>query len=397
MEILRNLWRRKVRTVLTVTGIVMGIFALTTMGALAEHFNVLLGGGITYYSSSIQIASDTGGGGFGGGYMSLDTVNKIKLVDGVMAVGPAVQVLAKPGSLSAVNFGVPDYIMNYDPASFKYSAFQVTPASGRWPGNASRFDVTLGSSFAAEFKKHVGDVINLPVRPSDATADFINHQFTVIGILNQTLTAPDSGAFVSLHDAQMLMGESLPQAIRTNVDPYALITGVVAFGRPGVNLDSLANRITNTVSGVKATKPTDLVNSFKSGGAVFTFMTTAAALLALIIGGLSVVNTMIMSVTERTREIGLKKAIGAKTRNILGEFLAELTAMGLLGGSIGFLLGLLLTLALNASDASGGLFLITPRLTLVALAFAMALGAGAGVVPAMRAARMDPVTALRAQ
>ena len=397
MEILRNLWRRKVRTVLTVTGIVMGIFALTTMGALAEHFNVLLGGGITYYSSSIQVASASGGGAFGGGYMSLDTVNKIKTIDGVIAVGPAVQVAAKPGSISAVNFGVPDYVMNYDPASFKYSDFKVTLASGRWPGDASRFAVTLGSSFATEFNKHVGDVISLPVRPSDATPDFVNHQFTVIGVLNQTLTAPDSGAFVSLQDAQMLMGDSLPQAIRSNVDPYTLITGAVAFGKPGVNLDTLAARITKTVSGVKATKPSDLVNSFKSGGAVFTFMTTAAALLALIIGGLSVVNTMIMSVTERTREIGLKKAIGAKTRRILGEFLAESTAIGLLGGAIGFLLGLLLTLALNSSDPSGGLFLITPRLTLIALGFAEALGAGAGVVPAMRAARMDPVTALRAQ
>ena len=397
MGILRNLWRRKVRTFLTVAGIVMGIFALTTMGALAEHFNVLLGGGVTYYSSSIQVASDTGGGSFGGGYMSLDAVNKIKMVDGVLAVGPAVQVLAKPGSVSAVNFGVPDYVMNYDPASFKYSAFKVTLADGQWPTDASRFQVTLGSSFASEFKMHVGDVINLPVRPTDATADFINHQFTVIGVLDKTLTAPDSGAFVSLHDAQMLMGDSLPQAIRTNVDPYALITGVVAFGKPGVNLDTLANRITASVQGVKATKPSDLVNSFKSGGAVFTFMTTAAALLALIIGGLSVVNTMIMSVTERTREIELKKAIGAKTRRILGEFLAESTAMGLLGGAIGFVLGLLLTLALNGSDPSGGIFLITPRLTLIALGFAVALGAGAGVVPAMRAARMDPVTALRAQ
>ncbi len=397
MEILRNLWRRKLRTILTVTGIVMGIFALTTMGALAEHFNTLLGGGITYYGSSIQVASDTGSSSFGGGYMSVDTLSQIQRVSGVVAAAPSVMVVAKPGSVSAVNFGVPDYIMNYDPSSFKYSAFPVSLASGSWPATSSRWEVALGSSFASEFKKHVGDSIYLPVRPSDATADFVNHRFTVIGIVNQTLTAPDSGAFVSLHDAQMLMGESLPQAIRASVDPYKLITGVVAFGKPGVNLDALANRITNSVPTVKATKPSDLVSSFKSGGAVFTFMTTAAALLALIIGGLSVVNTMIMSVTERTREIGLKKAIGAKTRNILGEFLAELTLMGLLGGAIGFLLGTLLTLALNGSDPSGGLFLITPRLTVIALGFAVALGAGAGVIPAMRAAKMDPVTALRAQ
>ena len=397
MEILRNLWRRKVRTILTVSGIVMGIFALTTMGSLAEHFNVLLGGGITYYGGSVQVTDDRSSGSFGAGAMSLATVGQIQHVSGVRAAGPNISLTAKPGSASAVNFGVPDYIMNYDPTTTENSPFKISLASGSFPSASSRYEVTLGSTFAAEFKKHVGDTIALPVRPTDATADFVNHPFRVIGVLDQTLTAPDNGAYVSLHDAQMLLGESLPAALRASVNPYQLITGVVVYGWPGTNLDTLATRITTQVPGVKATKPSVMVSSFKSGGAIFTFMTTAAALLALIIGGLSVVNTMIMSVTERTREIGLKKAIGAKTRNILSEFVAESTVMGLLGSVIGFLLGVLMTLLLNSGDASGGLFLITPRLTLIALIFAVALGAGAGVIPAMRAARMDPVTALRAQ
>jgi putative ABC transport system permease protein len=397
MEILRNLWRRKVRTILTVSGIVMGIFALTTMGSLAEHFNVLLGGGITYYGGSVQVTDDRSSGSFGAGAMSLATVGQIQHVSGVRAAGPNISLTAKPGSASAVNFGVPDYIMNYDSTTTENSPFKISLASGSFPSASSRYEVTLGSTFAAEFKKHVGDTIALPVRPTDATADFVNHPFRVIGVLDRTLTAPDNGAYVSLHDAQMLLGESLPAALRASVNPYQLITGVVVYGWPGTNLDTLATRITTQVPGVKATKPSVMVSSFKSGGAIFTFMTTAAALLALIIGGLSVVNTMIMSVTERTREIGLKKAIGAKTRNILSEFVAESTVMGLLGGVIGFLLGVLMTLLLNSGDASGGLFLITPRLTLIALIFAVALGAGAGVIPAMRAARMDPVTALRAQ
>lgn len=397
MEMMRNLFRRKLRTVLTVSGIVMGIFALTTMGSLAEHFNVLLGGGITYYGGSIQVTDDKSNGGFGAGALTLETLHRIQQVKGVAAAGPSVSLAAKPGSVSTVSFGIPDYIMNYDPTTVAYSPFKISLASGAVPTAAARYEVTLGSTFAAEFKEHVGDTISLPVRPTDATADFVNHPFKVIGILDQTLTAPDNGAYVSLHDAQMLLGESLPAALRNSVDPYQLITAVIAYGRPGANLDSLATQITNQVPGAKATKPSVMVSSFKSGGAIFTFMTTAAALLALIIGGLSVVNTMIMSVTERTKEIGLKKAIGAKTRNILAEFMAESTMMGLLGGVIGFLLGVLATALLNQGDPSGGLFLITPRLTLIALIFAIALGAGAGVIPAMRAARLDPVTALRAQ
>jgi putative ABC transport system permease protein len=117
----------------------------------------------------------------------------------------------------------------------------------------------------------------------------------------------------------------------------------------------------------------------------------------LIIGGLSVVNTMFMAVAERVREIELKKAGGATTFNIIGEFLAEATLIGVLGGVIGYGLGTLITILANASTPPGQstLFLITPRLTLLAIGFATALGAVAGVLPAWGAARLDPVIALR--
>ena len=396
MEIVRNLWQRKLRSVLTISGILMGIFALTTMGSMAQHFNVLLQGGITYYGNSVQVA-DENGGTFTSGYMSLSTLDEIRGVDGVAAAFPTVGVVAKSGSSDVVTFGIPDYITNYAPGSGHYSAFKMSLARGTWVTDASRNQVDLGSAFAAEFKKQVGDTIELPVRPGDAKSDFVSHRFTVVGLINRTLTAPDNGAFVSTHDAQTLQGESMPAALRSQVDPYQLVSGVVAYGRPGVNLDALADRITREVPTAKAAKPSTLVQSFKAGGAVFTFITTAAAVLALIIGGLSVVNTMIMSVTERVREIGLKKAIGAKTHHILTEFLAEASLMGLIGGALGFLLGAALTVALDAGDPSGGLFLVTPRLAVLSLGFAIALGEGAGLMPAIRAARMDPVTALRSQ
>jgi putative ABC transport system permease protein len=396
VEIFRNLWRRKVRTSLTVIGIVMGIFALTTMGAMAEHFDTLLAGGITYYSNTVQVADANSSSGFGGGYMDLSTLDRIQRVQGVLAVSPGVYDTAKPGSTSVVSMGVPDFIGNFDSNWNRYSPLKLSLAGGRWVSDASRLEVDLGSSIAAEFHMKVGDSIALPVRPSDAQPGFVNHRFTVVGILNPTLTAPDSGAYVSLHDAQMIEGDSLPSALQGHLNPYQLITGAVVYATPGTNLDALAARINAQVPTVEATKPSTLVSAFKSGGAVFTFMTTAAALLALIIGGLSVVNTMLMSVSERVREIGLKKAVGARTRHILTEFLAEAALIGLIGGVTGYLLGLVLTTLLNGSDPSGGLFLVTPGLTALAIGFAVALGAVAGLLPAIRAARMDPVRALRA-
>jgi putative ABC transport system permease protein len=112
-----------------------------------------------------------------------------------------------------------------------------------------------------------------------------------------------------------------------------------------------------------------------------------------------VVNTMLMAVGERVREIGLKKAVGAKTRHVLREFMAEAMVIGAIGGVVGYLLGLALTVVLNNLMAASNqqLFLVTPALTALAIGFAVTLGTVSGIIPALRAARLDPVTALRAQ
>ena len=396
MEIIRNLGRRKLRSILTISGIVIGIFALTTMGAMAEHFNALLDGGVKYFGSSIQVGAPDGQQG---SLLPLSKVDEVKKVDGVAAAFPGYGFSAKPGEVATVSFNVPDQIVAGDPAEDRYSVLKISAAQGqKSPG--AREEVVLGSSIANEFKKNVGATIDLPVRPRDAKPDFVNHTFKVVGILNPTRTAPDNFAYITLADGQMLLKESLPTAIRDRVDVSTITMSITAYGQPGTSLselDRIADRINKQVSGVKALKPSDLVNSFKSGGAVFTAITTGAAVLALVVGGLSVVNTMIMAVTERFREIGLKKAVGAHTIHILREYLAEAVLIGFLGGAIGYLLGLGLTTLLNTLGKGSNfeLFLITPGLTVLALGFAVALGALAGVIPALRAARLDPVTALR--
>jgi len=396
MEILRNVWRRKLRSTLTISGIVIGVLALTTMGALSENFNALLDGGVKYFSSSIQVGPPDGQSA---SLLPLSKIDEIKQVPGVAAAFPSYGFLAKPGAVTTVSFGVPDEIIAGDPGENDWGLLKLSTAQGHYLSGGAG-EVLLGDTISKEFKKKVGDTIDLPVKPADAKPDFINHTFTVVGILNVTRTAPDSFAYINISDGQMLLKDSLPVAIRSQIDTSQITESIDVYGHRGSSisqLDSIADRINAQVSGVKATKPSVIVNSFKSGGAIFTAITTAAALLALIIGGLSVVNTMFMAVAERIREIGLKKAVGATTLDIMREFLIEATLIGAIGGLIGYGLGALITIIVNGTTPPGQstLFLITVRLTVLALGFAIALGAVAGILPAFRAARLDPVTALR--
>jgi len=396
MEILRNIWRRKLRSTLTISGIVIGVLALTTMGALSENFNALLDGGVKYFSSSIQVGPPDGQSA---SLLPLSKIDEIKQVPGVAAAFPSYGFLAKPGAVTTVSFGVPDEIIAGDPAENDWGLLKLSTAQGHYLSGGAG-EVLLGDTISKEFKKKVGDTIALPVKPADAKPDFINHTFTVVGILNVTRTAPDSFAYINISDGQMLLKDSLPVAIRSQIDTSQITESIDVYGQRGSSisrLDSIADHINTQVSGVKATKPSVIVDSFKSGGAIFTAITTAAALLALIIGGLSVVNTMFMAVAERIREIGLKKAVGATTLDIMREFLIEATLIGAIGGLIGYGLGALITIIVNGTTPPGQstLFLITVRLTVLALGFAIALGAVAGILPAFRAARLDPVTALR--
>jgi putative ABC transport system permease protein len=397
-EILRNLSRRKLRNGLTILGIVIGVLALTTMGSLAEKSNSLIDGGVRFFSDHVTVSA-AANGGFGG-ILTIDKVRDLQNVAGVQAACATTGGPVKTDTDFNVSFGPGDQLIAEQPGCSQYSNFKLTYVSGHAVDEAATGQVVFGSDIAKEFKKKVGDSIQLPVPPKKFNPEYIGHQFTVVGILDKTGTAPDSFAIVSFKDGQALFGDALPVALKGHVDPTTLATGIDVYARSGQDLDQLANRINDKVAGVKAIPPSTLVNAFKAASLVLTAITTGSALLALVIGGLSVINTMLMAVTERVREIGLKKAVGARTRHILVEFLTESSMIGAIGGLIGLGLGWALVTVVNLALVNGNqaeLFDLTGRLVAVAIAFAVGLGALAGVIPALRAAQLDPVTALRHQ
>jgi putative ABC transport system permease protein len=161
--------------------------------------------------------------------------------------------------------------------------------------------------------------------------------------------------------------------------------------------DALAASIETALPGATALTGEGYDASVGSSVGLFNSIIVGIGLVSLIVGGLSVINTMAMSVAERTREIGVKRAIGATRRRIIRELMLEAGVIGALGGLLGVALGALVVFLVNEAGRSSGtvLFELTPATAAFGLAFSTVLGVIAGIVPAWSAARLDPVAALR--
>jgi putative ABC transport system permease protein len=138
---------------------------------------------------------------------------------------------------------------------------------------------------------------------------------------------------------------------------------------------------------------TQIADAMTSATTTMTGMLGALASVSLLVGGIGIMNIMLVSVTERTREIGIRLAIGAHEKDILVQFLVEATVLSLLGGLIGIALGL--SLALAATLSLGIPFAPSLPVILGAVAFSALIGMVFGFFPALRGARLDPIVALR--
>lgn len=370
-EILRNMARRKLRTTLTVTGIVIGILALTVMGSMSEYFNTLVDNAIHLLGTNIVVSPKNND--FDSILTTVDQ-RRVERIDGVRLVVPTVTDTLQ--ELDAVSFGIPDIVYGV-PAENSGTLFPaVTLSAGRWLQRGDDYETVVGSQLA---KKH-----NLSL---GSTLTYHDHTLTVVGIMNPTQTSPDSLAMVDLETVRRLL--KAPDAIAS----------MYVTPQDPAQIDRIAQNIRDHVDNVTVTTPQEAAVQAAQSLVVFNVIIVGGAVLAVFVGGLAVINTMIMSVNERRHEIGLKKAVGASDGEIVREFLLEAAVIGLFGGLIGLGLGWGLATLLNAitSASLGGstIFNVTPRLAGIALAFAVGLGMIAGFYPAWNAARLDPVQALR--
>ena len=388
MRLLRQLSRRKLRTTLTILGITIGIWALVVFSSMANKINSLVAGGSEYFAGKVLVTDATNFAvGTGIAPMNIDAANQIRDLHDVAAVDAQIQMLYDPDA--SQGFSSPDFLLGAIAGSDQgLEKFVLTPVQGRLltPDDEGSNVVVFGSDLARKQNAVL-----------DGTVEIRGESFTVVGILEPTLTAPDTTALIPLEAAQSLMAASLPKSIQDAISPDELISQVVVYPRPGVDDAQLAAQIETDVDNVQTLTGAEFDEQVGSFTGVFNAIIIGVAVISLVVGGLSVINTMAMSVAERTREIGIKRAIGGSRRRIVRELVTEAAVIGFIGGMIGLMLGAIVVVLANEAGRDSGtiLFELTPGTAIFAVAFSTILGMVAGVIPAWSAARLDPVQALR--
>jgi putative ABC transport system permease protein len=386
MRLVRDLGRRKLRSFLTISGIAIGIMALVVFGSMANKMNALINGGSKYYADKDIVSI---GSMFSGSFqpLSLSDVERIKLVDGVAAATPSIEMLLDDSTTATM--GTPEMISGFVPDGDQgLETFKTEAASGRLLQASDHGNVTvLGCDLARKLNAQVGGTVTLR-----------DEQFTVVGILAPTLTAPDKDAEIPLDAAQQLFIKTLPPMVQTAVNASDIATSITVYPQKGVDPETLKTRLEAALgSDYTVMDGKDFDALLGSISTIFSVVLTGIAMLSLLVGGLSTINTMAMAVAERTREIGIKRAIGASRWRIRREIVMESAGIGLIAGLIGLAVGALMTSFFNDLGRSSGnvLFELTVGTAVTAVTFATILGAVAGFVPAWHASRLDPVAALR--
>jgi len=387
---LRDLSRRRLRTGLTILGITIGIWALVVFGSMANRINDMVGKGSAYYEGGAITVWGGGGNTPENNPIDISLAGRLTALRGVDVVVPGAAMNLSDDTPS-MSLGLPPMITGEIAGSDRGRMTMVLrAASGRLltaADEGSRVTV-LGCDLAAQYGKHAGDTMMLR-----------GERFLVVGILDPTLTQPDNSAMVPLAAAQHLYLATLPSLVRANLTASSVVTSFTVYPEPGASPDMVAAEIKALDPELGTMTPGDFERLAGSYAGMLNDVLIGIGLISLVVGGLSVVNTMAMSIAERTHEIGIKRAIGASRARIVRDVVAESALIGCIGGSIGLALGALLVTVANEAGRSSGtiLFELTAGTALGSVVFSTLLGALAGFVPALHAARLDPVAALRYQ
>jgi len=395
----RSLRANRMRSLLTMLGMVIGVAAVIAMVAIGAGANERIAAQISSIGSNLLLVlpGSTTAGGLRSGFGSASTLT---MAD-ARAIGkelPAVR-LAAPSvrSTSPVVYGNQNWstlIQGVTPEYFEIREYRL--AEGRF---FTSDEVDASSKVAVVGRTVVQNLFG-DESPVGAILRIKRVPFTVVGVLEekgQSLQGQDQDDIIiaPLTTVQnRLVGSAHLGSVGVIIVQAVDRESIDAAEREVVSLLRQRHRIgSGQEEDFSVRNLSEMLEVAEASTRVMSLLLGAIASVSLLVGGIGIMNIMLVSVTERTREIGIRLAVGAKERDILVQFLIEAVFLSVAGGAIGILLGIGGSLLI--SRFAGWSTLISPGAVLVAFSFSAAVGIFFGFYPARKASRLDPIEALR--
>ncbi|PYM91601.1 MAG: hypothetical protein DME04_18520 [Candidatus Rokuibacteriota bacterium] len=380
----------------TVLGIAIGVAGLVALGAMSERIVRFIEGGDRFVLGQISVAGRGMGMGTGftaGGLLPASAIRAIAAVPGVAGVQPQVMLPLNPSTSQFMTL-TQELVLGFDLSvpmpNRHYRSLPVR--AGRFLLEGDRRVAVLGAAFAASRGLGVGSRLTLE-----------GESYEVVGVLDRMLTAPDRFVMVPIADAraQWVAKDALLRTVLASgamaLTAADLNTGAAVGWRDGEDPDAVALRIRERVPAVNVQLPSELSQLLQSSTAFFSALLAGIGVLAFVIGGLSLANTVAAAVFERIRDFGVKRALGASDLQLGREVLGEALAVTLVGGVAGIALALALGWVIDGYVAGSNqqLFHFSPRLLGGALAFSVLLGTAAAAYATARVVSVSPAEAIR--
>jgi len=360
----RNLWRRKTRTMLTLVAVSIGVATIVSLVAVA---NGLIGGYAALWS---------------GGEADL-TVSQAEALDpstSVIDQGLGEELLRVAGvkAVAGMIYGemttdqIPYLLVfGHEPEAFAIEHFKIVEGEGL--SSRSRREIIIGKMASDVLDRGVGDSIRM-----------YDSAYRIVGIYETGQALEEGGGVTTLDDAQAMLKR--PQQV--NVFQVQL--------KELADADEVRERIERRFADLSVMKSGDYATQ-ESLMDIISGFAWGVSILAVLIGGVGMMNTMLMSIFERTREIGLLRALGWRKGRVLRMILSESVGLSLMGGVLGSGLGIVIVIVFGKIPATAGLMQGEFSLSLFLQAFLVALGLGAigGLYPAWRASELDPLLAMQ--
>lgn len=389
------LFRNLLRSSLTMLGVVIGVSAVITIATLGGGASALVADGVSSLGDRLLFINPNSAGGRGGlnsatprpfSMRDVDTISS--QIDGMLGIAPTVSA-----SVTAV-YGNENWNTNVTGVTSDYFSVRNATLARGAAFEASQY---LGGKLVCILGKTVREEL---LGSSDPVGAVIRVGKTSCEVVGELESKGQSGFGNDQDDVILAPLRAVQSRLSGNQDITSIAVSVAPWAEMADVQDDIESLLRqrrnigeNDSDDFQVMDLTQVADVMSNITGVLTLFLSAIAAVSLLVGGIGIMNIMLVSVTERTREIGIRLAIGALEGEVLLQFLVEAVILTTFGGAIGVSIGLLGSYGIsNALDFP---FVINPTMIIVAFIFCVLIGVVFGYLPARRAASLDPIDALR--